>query len=145
MVDEVITEDYLNEICDFTGLEAYLPLGILNLPADFGIMPGPGVRFSLTRDTDDGLIEVDEKVVEQAKRFTPRHKIWIRCANGNIYTREDFDKRFEGDPILELGWMRRHQGVHTPQGQVTASGGIIPNKEKPGTIHLGGGNVVAFK
>lgn len=133
-----ITEDWLNELCDFTGLEAYLPLGIIGLPAGFGIMPGPGVKFSLTKDLPNGLIEVDEQIVDYAKQFAPKNEIWVKDANGRLHTRDEYQQIFEKDPVLVLGWMRRHPGVWTPQGQVTTSGGGMGGKPPAGSVIIGG-------
>lgn len=133
-----ITEDYLNDLCNFDGIEAYLPLGIVGLPAAFGIMPGPNVKFSLTKDLPNGLIEVDEAMVTQARQFTPKGQIWVKDANGNLHTREDYQQIFEKDPLLVLGWMRRHPGVWTPTGQVTSPTGAIAGKPPAGTVVIGG-------
>lgn len=130
-------EDYLADICNFDGLEAYLPLGAVALPAGFGVTPDPTVKFLLVKDTPEGFVAVDEAVVKMAESLSPKGKLWFKCANGGLYDRATFIQMFGKDPLLVLGWMRRHKGVWTPAGRVTIYGGIA-EEAPPGYIKLGG-------
>jgi len=120
IIFRAVEEGYLDEICDYAGIEAAKPSGVI-LPPGVSLIPEPGFE-SLTEG--EGLdFKIKEDLVEKAEtNFQP---IWFIDANGARMNRAKFKETYGKDPLWMLAYMRRHKGV-VP----------IPNTMSPGSIEI---------
>ena len=135
-------KDWLDDLCDYTGYESALPVGIL-APSRVCIIPRKRCALVLTKSrlegTSEKLVEVDEKAYQEAIELNPKG-IQIEMSNEGTMTREEYIRKYDRDPLVVLGWMRRNPGVWTPKGQVIQGGGIVSGEpiDKPKTVKIGG-------
>jgi len=112
MIEGAVERGYLDGFCDYQGLAADKPLGILNTPPGVGVVKYPGIEYSLTYKDESGWLMVDEDLISRIEaQWGP---LKFRGANGGgPMTRAEFREKFGKDPIWVLAWMRLHAGVET--------------------------------